>query len=471
MQIGVSNLWFIVDGKKYPECPIFLLICRMPSKKHPIRQVAEKPIFKSPDPSSTDTRSSGPHRKKLTGRVLVQLDPSASTTDISKKARTRSLRLIPLHALPPGHLNEGLEKADGIIFERLKVALVNERSAGVLKQLQALRNTPFLSIEPERYIYARAGVRKELPFKDTASATWGIQATNVRKSRFTGKDVRLAILDTGFDFTHPDFMGRVIHRKSFVGRQAKDREGHGTHCAGIAGGNRATVDAGPTKALKAKAGVRYGVAPDARLYIGKILNDEGEGSDGLALAGIEWALEQGCRVVSMSFGAQVEKGDKHSVIFEEVAKIALDNNCLLIAATGNESDREEGIIAPVNHPANCPSVMAVGALTEHLKIANYSCATVGRSGGVRSGGQSIRSGGQVDIAAPGDDIFSAWIDGGHEVESGTSMAAPFVAGVAALLWEQYPDVTAREIWEKLIGQVRKLGLRTVGAGAGLVYVP
>lgn len=423
----------------------------MASKKHPIRRVVEKlPVERPAEEKQIQKRPSG---KKVTGRVLVRLDPSVSIRDIQKRARTRSLRLISLHALPPGHLNDGLEKADGIIFERLRVALVNERSAGILKRLQALRNTPFLASEPERYIYARAGDRKELPFKDTPSATWGIQAVNVRKSKYTGKDVRLAVLDTGFDFTHPDFAGRVIHRKSFVGRQAKDREGHGTHCAGIAGGNRvATV-------RKGKAGVRYGVAPGVRLYIGKILNDEGEGSDGLALAGIEWALEQGCRVISMSFGAQVQKGDKHSVIFEEVAKITLANRCLLIAAAGNESDREEGIIAPVNHPANCPSVMAVGAVTEFLKVANYSCATLGRSGG------------QVDIGAPGDDILSAWIDGGHEVESGTSMAAPFVAGVAALLWEQYPDVTAREIWEKLIGQVRKLGLRTVGVGAGLVYMP
>ncbi|HVU55028.1 MAG TPA: S8 family serine peptidase [Puia sp.] len=427
----------------------------MPSKKQPIRQVAEKrPVEK---PAEEQAGQERPPRKKFTGRILVQLDPVASTADIQKKARTRSLRLTPAHAVPAGHLNEGLEKADGIIFERLRVALVNERSAASVKQLQALRNTPFLASEPERYIYARAGVRKELPFKDTASSTWGIQATNVRKSKFTGKGVKLAVLDTGFDFTHPDFMGRVIHRKSFVGRQAKDREGHGTHCAGIAGGGR-----------KGKAGVRYGVASDARLYIGRILNDEGEGSDGLALAGIEWALEQGCRVISMSFGAQVQKGDKHSVIFEEVAKIALANHCLLIAATGNESDREEGIVAPVNHPANCPSVMGVGALTQNLKVANYSCATVGKP--TRAGGQ-VRSDGQVDISAPGDDILSAWIDGGHEVESGTSMAAPFVAGVAALLWEEYPHAAAREIWEKLIGQVRKLGLRTVGAGAGLVHVP
>jgi subtilisin family serine protease len=408
--------------------------------------MAEKRPTKSP--AEEQTHRGKPIRKKFTGRILVRLDPGYSITDISKKARTRSLDLVPLHTLTPGHLNEGLDKADGIIFERLKIALVNERSAAAIRQLQALRKSPFLSSEPERYVYAGAGTRKELPFKDTPAATWGIQATNVRKSKFSGKDVRLAVLDTGFDFTHPDFTGRVIHRKSFVGRQAKDREGHGTHCAGIAVAGR-----------KGKAGMRYGVASDARLYIAKILNDEGEGSDGLALAGIEWALEQGCRVISMSFGAQVQKGDKHSVIFEEVGKIALANKCILIAATGNESDREEGVIAAVNHPANCPSVMAVGALTENLKVANYSCATTGRSGG------------QVDIAAPGDNIFSAWIDGGYEIESGTSMAAPFVAGIAALLWEQYPDAAAGEIWAKLIGQVRKLGLRTIGSGAGLVYVP
>jgi subtilisin family serine protease len=452
----------------------------MPSKKHPVKKASSASSTNRPIAAKDPTERSAKHptdrsvkhpsarsekhptertalhqpererppRKKLTGRWLVQLDPAVSISDIFKKAKTRKLRLISSHALPAGHLNEGLENADGIIFERLRMAVINERSAGAIKQLQALRNTPFLHSEPERYIYARAGVRKELPFKDTHSATWGIQATNVRNSKFLGKDVRLAILDTGFDFTHPDFAGRVIHRKSFVGRQAKDREGHGTHCAGIAGAGK-----------KAKAGVRYGVAPGSRLYIGKILNDQGEGSDGLALAGIEWALEQGCRVISMSFGAQVQKGDKHSTIFEEVAKIALANKCILIAATGNESDREEGVIAPVNHPANCPSVMAVGALTENLKVANYSCATVGRAGG------------QVDIAAPGDNIISAWIDGGYETESGTSMAAPFVAGVAALLWEQYPDAAAREIWEKLIGKVRKLGLRTIGAGAGLVYAP
>ena len=213
---------------------------------------------------------------------------------------------------------------------------------------------------------------------------------------------------------------------------------------GIAGGGR-----------KGKSGARYGVATGSRLYVGKILDDAGEGSDGLALAGIEWALEKGCQVISMSFGGAVEAGSGYSEIFEDVAKAAMANNCLLIAATGNESDREEGVIAPINHPANCPSVMAVAALTEGLKVANYSCA--GKGG--------------VNIAAPGDNIVSAFIGGGYEVESGTSMATPFVAGVAALLWEQYPGASAREIWDKLIGQVQPLGGSVADVGAGMVYMP
>ena len=406
-------------------------------------------------------------RKRLTGRLLVRLNPSVPVEVIEKKAGARSLRLLNSRDLPAdGGLSKALENADGILFGRLRIALVNASGAGKIKRLLALRDSPFLSSEPERYLYKAAGAKRPV-FKNTVAATWGIQAINVRSSKLTGKDVRIAVLDTGFDFTHPDFAGRVIHRKSFVGRQAKDREGHGTFCVGIAGGGR-----------KGKSGARYGVASGSRLYVGKILDDGGEGSDGLALAGIEWALEKGCQVISMSFGGAVEAGSGYSEIFEDVAKTAMANNCLLIAATGNESDREEGVIAPINHPANCPSVMAVAALTEELKVANYSCA--GKGGARRGRGRSAVAGGGgvaaagpevVNIAAPGDNIVSAFIGGGYEVESGTSMATPFVAGVAALLWEQYPGASAREIWEKLIGQVQPLGGSVADVGAGMVYVP
>jgi len=376
----------------------------------------------------------------FTGRMLVQLDNKASIASVVKLAEEKGLKLS----------TEGA--ADGIIFSRLRVAVVNEEGIDGLQKLQAMRNSPFLYSEPERRLRmshaASKGKGKSAGWKDTTTATWGIHAINVNNSSYTGKGVKIAVLDTGFDFTHPDFTGRTIHRKSFAGtRQANDKEGHGTHCAGIAGGGR-----------KGRDGARYGVAYGARLFIGKILDDGGEGTDGQALAGVEWALEKGCQVISMSFGAPVEEGQPHSVIFEQVAQTAMASNCLLIAATGNESDHTEGLTVPVNHPANCPSVIAVGALTPAMEVADYSCA--GMDG----------TGGQVDIAAPGDHILSIKPGGGYRRETGTSMATAFVAGVAALLWEQYPKMGAGDIWVKLIQQARRLSLPASEIGGGLVYV-
>ena len=397
-------------------------------------------------------------RRRFTGRILVRLKQGVSSAVVEQKAKTRSLKLVSSRDIGSEVL-KGLEKVDGVVFERLGVVVVNEGAAEKVKRLLSLRDSPFVSSEPERCLYKQAGARS---LKNSAAATWGIQAINVRNSAYTGKDVKMAVLDTGFDFTHPDFAGRVIHRKSFVGRQARDREGHGTFCVGIAGGGR-----------KGKAGPRYGVASGARLYVGKILDDAGEGSDATALAGIEWALEKGCQVISMSFGAAVTPGDGYSEIFEDVARTAMVHNCLLIAATGNESDREEGIVALINHPANCPSVVAVAALTEALKVANYSCAGMRKVSGKSSGGRGSRRGGvsrEVNIAAPGDNILSACMGGGHDEESGTSMATPFVAGVVALLWEQFPKASAGEIWDKLIRGVEPIGQPKADVGAGLVYM-
>jgi subtilisin family serine protease len=422
-------------------------------KKEVVPTVRERQPSKTPG-GSKELQS----EKRFTGRLLVQLDPKASAAAIIRQAKTKDLRLATMQDWTEGMPANALGQTDGIIFEKLKVAVVNEAGAARLRQLQAMRNSPFLSSEPERYLKASQATSKGKGsgWKDNAAATWGIQAINISDRSCTGKGVKIAVLDTGFDFTHPDFTGRTLHRKSFVGtRQAQDKEGHGTHCAGIAGGGR-----------KGKDGARYGVAYGSRLYIGKILDDAGEGMDSLALAGIEWALEKGCQVISMSFGAPIEEGQPYSGIFEHVAQIAMSNNCLLIAATGNESDHSEGEVSPVNHPANCPSIMAVGALTQTMGLADYSCAGVGPVIG-----QAKVGGGQVDIAAPGDNILSAKPGGGYRRESGTSMATAFVAGVAALLWEQYPKASAGDIWAKLIQQARRLHLSSTSVGSGMVYVP
>jgi subtilisin family serine protease len=428
----------------------------MAAKKNPVKASERSTKKQAVPPTAVKTPSDSVSRAikgpRFTGRMLVRLDPKVSAASVIRQAKTKGLQLTTMSDSGDGLPEETLRQTDGIIFEKLRIAVVNEGGAARLQQLQALRNSPFLSSEPERYLRALQpapkGKGKGGTLKDTTVATWGIHAINVQNSGYTGKGVKIAVLDTGFDFTHPDFTGRTLHRRSFVGtRQAKDKEGHGTHCAGIAGGGR-----------KGRDGARYGVAYGSRLYIGKILDDAGEGTDGQALAGIEWALEKGCQVISMSFGAPAEEGQTHSVVFEQVAQIAMASNCLLIAATGNESDHTEGLVASVNHPANCPSVLAVGALTQGMEVADYSCAGTGLAGG------------QVDIAAPGDNILSAKPGGGYRRESGTSMATAFVAGVAALLWEQFPQAGAGDIWMKLNQQARRLSWPASEVGGGLVYV-
>jgi subtilisin len=399
--------------------------------------------------------------KRYTGRVLVRLDPEAGMERVLRQAKAAGLNL--------GVGVDGWGKdADGVVLEKLRVALVNEKAEAKVKGLIGAQNGAFLSAEPERYLRllqaASKGRGKKSVLKDGAAATWGVQAINVVEAKYTGKGVKVAVLDTGFDFTHPDFAGRTIHRKSFVGtKQAIDKEGHGTHTAAVVGGGKKVKSETGGRSetgtrSETESGTRYGVAPGARLYIGKIMDDNGEGSDGSALAGIEWALDKGCQVISMSLGASAEEGGGYSLIYEQVGQIAAARNCLLIAAAGNESERGLGIVAAVNHPANCPSIMAVGGLTAGLEVAEYSCAGTGESMG------------QVDIAAPGDDILSAKPGGGYRRQSGTSMATAFVSGLAALVWEQYPKASAGEVWAKLVQQARRLALPASDVGAGLGYV-
>jgi subtilisin family serine protease len=149
---------------------------------------------------------------------------------------------------------------------------------------------------------------KTLAVEAEATVTWGLQATKVVNSRFSGRGIKVAVLDTGFDLTHPDFVGRKIISKSFVdNEEVQDKQGHGTHCIGTA--------CGP---LTPSILPRYGVAYDAEIYVGKVLSNQGSGSDTGILAGITWAIANGCRIISMSLGARVEPGQAFSKIFEAV---------------------------------------------------------------------------------------------------------------------------------------------------------
>ena len=285
------------------------------------------------------------------------------------------------------------------------------------------------------------------PLADTAEATWGLQATRATTSPRTGRGIRVAVLDTGFDLAHPDFAGRALTAQSFVPDEtAQDGHGHGTHCVGTACGPAAPA-----------GGPRYGVAGDAEIFVGKVLSDEGSGTDAGILAGINWAVVQGCHVVSMSLGADVPQVHPP---YTAAGRRALDRGSLLVAAAGNNADRPAGEPGFVGTPASSPHVLAVAAVDPRLMVAPFSARSL-----------PATRGGQVDVAAPGVQVLSSWImPSRYRTISGTSMATPHVAGLAAL-WCEETGRRGRELWAVLAMESERLLAPSVDVGGGLVLAP
>ncbi|MGB9033917.1 MAG: S8 family serine peptidase [Paeniglutamicibacter sp.] len=337
-------------------------------------------------------------------------------------------------------------------FPRLGVAVVDAES-GQLGELRARCSSEGLPmhIVPEmRYRILPAATGPEASaapaFADTPTSTWGLAAVLAAESGYTGAGVRVAVLDTGFDAGHPDFAGRDVTTESFIdGEDSHDGHGHGTHCIGTSCGPRA---------LDGARG--YGVAPGASIYAGKVLGNDGSGTDSGILAGIDWALQHDCHIVSMSLGADVRQVHPPYVA---AGRRALERGTLIIAAAGNNARRSAGEPGFVGAPANSPYIMAVGALDSQLAVADFSARTLpGR-------------GGQVDIAGPGVGIYSSWpMPQRYNTISGTSMATPHAAGVAALLCEA-TGFRGRELWAELAQEAQRLERPSVDVAAGLVQSP
>lgn len=290
------------------------------------------------------------------------------------------------------------------------------------------------------------GARAAAQF-DESTVTWGLEATLASLSQLTGAGIKVAVLDTGFDETHPDFLGRLVTKKVFASRSTPgDVDGHGTHCIGTA--------CGP---LRPTGVPRYGIAHEAHIFAGKVLGDDGFGTDRSVIAGMDWAVEQGCQIISMSLGAGTSIGDQPSDDYEQIGQVCLDAGTIVIAAAGNESERP-GVIAPVGSPANASTIMAVGAVDRNMRIASFSCG-------------AMNQGQEVDIAGPGVDVLSAQPGGRHARFSGTSMATPHVAGIAALIASSDTKFRGWALWARLEQLVRPLSAPARDVGKGLVQTP
>lgn len=363
-------------------------------------------------------------------------------------------------------------EADGVYLEELGIAIVDTApdQLGALSRAVGDSTSPILAVEPEVYVHALDTIEETTTFEDvetgettqddevdaavtyadTATYAWGLKAVRaippiLRTAPWSGTGIRIAILDTGIDLGHPDFAGRVLASQSFIpGQAVHDGHSHGTHCAGTAAGIK--VPPGGQR--------RYGVAHGARLLVGKVLSNSGSGTSGQILAGINWAIQQGAHVISMSLGSSVNVGQPHYTYYEQAAVAALNAGSLIVAAAGNDG------WAPVNAPANSPSVLAVAAVDQSLQRAAFSCVAL-------NGG-----GGEINVAAPGVATYSSVPveKGSYGFKSGTSMATPHVAGVAASL-AQKTGLRGRELWREIERTVMTLPQSAQQVGKGLAVVP
>lgn len=264
-------------------------------------------------------------------------------------------------------------------------------------------------------------------FAKTANASsaelehWNIKALNIHNSwnnGYTGKGVKIAVIDSGVA-QHADLA--IAGGVSFVGNSYEDELGHGTHIAGIIGARHNGF------------GVA-GIAPGAEVYAVKVMKKDGLGQVATILQAIDWSIEHKMDIINLSFG-----DFKFGPSLYQGIKKAADSGMLIVAASGNGGNAD-GTGDTVNYPAHFAEVIAVTSIDRQFKRSSFS-----------------GTGDANDFAAPGEGIYSTYLNGQYATYKGTSMAAPHITGLLALLKEQYPYASASELRDGLIYLGEDLG--------------
>src|SRR5215208_7157449 len=335
-----------------------------------------------------------------------------------------------------------LAALDGRISQRFKgirggrLVVVRPRGGRAIDALRKrLGSSPYVAYaEPDFFQFASATKTPDDPFYTLqyalvdspsdhdidAPTAWGTRSSCAK----------VAILDTGIDTDHPDLAGNVYKsadkpnngkdddKNGYVddtygyntikGKgSGEDDNGHGTHVSGIVAGH-GNNDVGVS-----------GTCWSSKLLAVKFMNSQGKGSTSNAIEGIDYAVKQGFKIINCSFGSSSSSSSLHDAV-----DYAQDHNALLVVAAGNDSQNlDKHPLYPASYTDS--NILAVAASTSDDTLAGFS--NFGSTG--------------VDVAAPADSSYSTYLGGGYRVLSGTSMAAPYVSGVAALLRKQESDAT------------------------------
>ena len=290
---------------------------------------------------------------------------------------------------------------------------------------QALANIPgVVRIDPDVVVQA----------VQTSEVQWGVARVNAPDAWpiTTGAGVNVGVIDTGISATHPDLSvaGGV---NTINGGSWNDDNGHGTHVAGI------------IAALWNGFGV-VGVAPSANLYAIKALNNNGSGYLSDIIEGIDWAIQHGINVINMSLGTST-----YVQSFQDAVARAYNAGVVQVAAAGNDGPPRGKKTSTVEYPGKFTQVICVAASDSNNQIAKWSSV-----------------GPEVDLIAPGVSILSTYLGTSYATLSGTSMAAPHVAGAAALVLSQLNSPTVDEVKSVLYNTATDLGLTVNQQGHGLV---
>ena len=357
-------------------------------------------------------------------RRIVVLAKGSTGVECSNAVKAMGGRIVKRLPLINAIVIEGVEPArlSALTLRHGVVRIEEDIPVRAIGHAVAARRWRALAVEP------RCGV-----------VPWGVRRVRAPQvwSRCRGEGIDVAILDTGVVGDHPDLAARIKGVYNAVGGDDTDHNGHGTHVAGIVAGSGVP-------------GGVYGVAPKAGILSLKVLRDDGSGSLSDIIDGLSWCVQKRVPIANLSLGTPVD----HPLL-ERAVNEAAAAGVLIVAAAGNSGPRPNSL----EYPAAYEAVLSVGACDQSDAVASFSSRGAG-----------------LDVTAPGKDIYSTWLRGGYRRLDGTSMAAPHVAGVAALLLAagRVPSRVRTIDWLRdalLAGAVPLRGPSVDEQGRGVIDVP